>query len=311
MKKLVMLIAVCFAIVSYAFPAVAESKKQLSRPSILVESEGEACLGTDKTRSQVIKLALDKAKRLASEQASTHVSRETSLIKGKLETDFIDVYSRATVKILKELEKGWVKSAKQTGYVDECYRIKIRAEIFPADVDFNSISGRKIISDPRLPLTVELWTDKASYNLGDELKFYFRGNKPFYAKAVYKDAEENLIEVTPSHKSKYYKGGVVYEIPSNKDKFTLLITPPFGNEKLILYTSTAPMSRYDGQQSGELYLIRGGADDLGTTTRGLTILQNSKSGKNSARAEFAETEAKVKVLSIKKDKDTFKIRGIQ
>lgn len=295
MKKNILLITLfCALILMLAVTAQAQGKKQISKSSILIESEGMACLGLDRTRTQVLKLALDDAKRSASEQVSTYVSRKTVVDKGKVSKDLIDVYSRATVKVLEELEKGWTKSSSQSGYLDQCYKIKIKAEIIPANPEIEKAFHQQTISNPRAPLTVELWTDKDVYKLGDFMKFYFRGNKPFYARAVYKDAEDNLIEVTPSNRSKYYKGGVIYEIPGNKDQFTLQITPPLGKEKLILYTSTGPMNGYQGQRSGDLLIIGNPDSDIGARTRGLAVLKNN-SKKKSAKAEFAEAQVKVKV----------------
>ncbi len=276
-------------------PALAQSGKHVSKSSVLVESEGMACLGLDRTKTQVRQLALDEAKRSASEQVSTYVSRETSIVKGKLSKDLIDVYSRATVKVLKELEKGWLQSEDKSGFPDQCYKIKIRAEIIPANMDSQNSFHQKLIGNPRAPLTVELWTDKDVYKLGDLMKFYFRANKPFYARAVYKDAEGNLIEVTPSNRSRYYKGGVIYEIPGDDDHFTLQITPPLGEEKLILYSSTSPMNKYQGQRAGDLLVISKDTSDIGIQTRGLAVLKGSKAKTDPAKAEFAETQVDVKV----------------
>ncbi|WP_432734570.1 DUF4384 domain-containing protein [Maridesulfovibrio sp. FT414] len=278
-----------------AVPAFAQGNRQTSKSSVLIEAEGMACLGLDRTRTQVRQLAIDDAKRSATEQVSTYVSRETSVDKGKVSKDLIDVYSRATVKVLKELENSWVESKDKSGYPDQCYKIRIRAEIIPAEDGPTKGIQSKSVDNPRAPLTVELWTDKDVYKLGDQMKFYFRGNKPFYARAVYKDAEGTLIEVTPSDRTKYYEGGAVYEIPGHNDSFTLQITPPLGEEKLILYTSTSPMNGYQGQRSGDLLVIEGKSSELGTTTRGLTVLKGNKSQKKAAKAEFAEAEVKVKV----------------
>ncbi|WP_421900637.1 DUF4384 domain-containing protein [Maridesulfovibrio sp.] len=295
MKKNVQIVLLGFVALCLAVPALAGGEKQISKSSVLIEAEGMACLGLDRTRTQVRKLALDDAKRTASERVSTYVSRETSVDKGKVSKDLIDVYSRATVKVIEELEKGWTQSKDKSGYLDQCYKIKIKAEIIPAESVMGESSHQKSMDNPRAPLTVELWTDKDTYELGDFMKFYFRGNKPFYARAVYKDADGNLIEVTPSSRLIKYDGGVIYEIPGQNDRFTLQITPPLGKEKLILYTSTSPMNSYQGQRSGALLVIDNTISDLGRKTRGLAVLKGSKSKENVAKAEFAETQVDVLV----------------
>lgn len=268
----------------------AANNKMVSSSSVLIESEGMACLGQDHTRKQTQRIALDNAKQSASELAATHVFRNTVVENGAAKKDVIDVSSSSKVKVVKVIKKGWMKSTDASGYSDQCYKISIMSEVTPKSPLENK---DKNLNDPRAPLTVELWTDKDQYSLGDYMKFYFRGNKPFYARAVYEDAEGNLIEVTRAGQSNYYKGGTLYEIPGHEDQFTLEITPPFGSEKLVLYASTSPMGRYEGQKLGNLFLLKKEQSDIGTRTRGLTILKNSNSGAKKSKSEFAEAEVHV------------------
>ena len=278
-----------------SFPAFAQGAKQYSKTSMIVEAEGSACLGQERSRAQTEKLALAEARRAASEMVMTHVTSETNVKDGELADDLINAYSKATIRVLEELEKGWAKSDGSGGFVDDCYRVRIKAEVIPAAVDSVKLAvASKAIDNPKAPLTVELWTEKDVYNIGDDMKFYFRANKPFYARAVYVDAEGNHIQVTSRGKSKYYMGGVTYEIPGDNDRFVLRITPPLGQEKLILYTSTQPMDGYAGQEMGDLFLVSASYKSLGATTRGLTVL-HGVSGKAGGKAEFAEAKAEVRV----------------
>ena len=290
----VSVIAVWLVCLPVFFPvlASAEGARQYSVNSIIVEVEASVCLGQERSRAQTEKLAMAEVKRTASEYALTYVSSETGVENGRLVEDLIKAYSKATVRVLEELEKGWRQTDGSAGFVDACYHVKIKAEVVPAKMDNPAPVAKTVMGDPRAPLTVELWTDKDVYRVGDSMKFFFRGNKPFYARAVYVDAESNLIEVTPYRKARYYKGGVTYEIPGEDDRFTLMITPPLGKEKLILYTSTQPMEKYSGQEAGDLFVVRGGKD-LGVTTRGLTVLQGVQGAGNQGKAEFAEVSAEV------------------
>lgn len=278
------------------FPATssAQGAKQYSMNSMLVEVEASACLGQERSRAQAEKLAVDEAKRRASEYAVTHVSSSTAVEDGRLARDLVTAYSQATVRVLEELEKGWRQSDASGGFVDMCYHVRIKAEVVPAELKSPAPAAQASMEDPRAPLTVALWTDKDVYGLGDAMKFYFRGNKPFYARAVYVDAEGNLVEVTPYRKVRYYKGGVTYEIPGEDDHFSLVITPPLGAEKLVLYASTHPMDKYSGREAGEFFVVRG-ERDLGATTRGLTVLQGVQGAGSQGRAEFAEAQAEVRV----------------
>ncbi len=271
----------------------AQGEKHFSLSSMIIIAEGQACLGQERSRAQAQQIALSEAKRTASEQVVTHVTSQTNVKDGMLTDDLVNAYSQSTVKVLEELEKGWFRSDGSDGSTDFCYRVRIRAEVVPAPQEAGQ---RKTgMNDPRAPLTVELWTGRETYHLGEAMKFYFRGNKPFYARAVYIDANGQLVEITPYARSRHYEGGVTYEIPGRDDLFSLLITQPVGRERLILYASTRPMGQYDGQQAGNLYMVRGSARELGKNTRGLTVLHGEQGAGVPARAEFAETETPVRV----------------
>ena len=285
-----------FLICLFSAVAFAQGGKQYSVNSMIVEVEASACLGQERSRAETQKLALAEAKRIASERVMTHVASETNVQDGKLADDLIKSYSKATVRVLEELEKGWQQSDGAGGFVDSCYNIKIKAEVVPAKIASETVTvAKKAIGNPKAPLTVELWTEKATYNVGDDMKFYFRGNKPFYARAVYVDAEGNHIQVTKRGRAKYYQGGVTYEIPGNTDHFVLRITPPLGEEKLILYTSTQPMNNYDGREMGDFFIVSETYKSLDKTTRGLTVLDGTSSKGGGGKAEFAEASVDVKV----------------
>jgi hypothetical protein len=276
----------------------AQGAKNQSQASIILTTEGEACLGQEHSREETVKLAHAHAKRAATENAKTHVTSESSVLEGQLLDDLIASYAKASVRVIEELEKAWFQTQPETGFVDSCYRVKLKMEVIPMPMETGSKpdgNTESALMNPKAPLAVELWTDKDVYHIGDTMVFYFRGNKPFYAHAVYRDANDNLIEVTPHDRSRYYSGGVIYQIPDAKDTFTLKITPPVGNEHLILYASTQPMAGYSGQAAGGMLVINQPAKPMGVATRGLTVLQTSETGSQGAKAEFAEVKAAVRV----------------
>lgn len=276
-----------------------EGKKQYSSASTIIEIEGAACLGQDRTRTQTQRLALKEAKRNASESVLTHVKSETNIEDGMLADDIIKSYSLATVRVLEELDKGWAKT-NSGSYVDDCYKIKIKAEVVPLEGEPGSSEEKKVakkaIDNPLAPLTVELWTSQETYSIGDNMKFFFRGNKPFYGHAVYIDADGNHIQITDKGKSKYFKGGSIYEIPGDADNFVLRITPPIGKEKLVLYTSTQPMGKYEGEQAGDFFVVSGDYRNLDESTRGLAKMKATPNEKFTGKAEFAEARVEVKVV---------------
>lgn len=70
--------------------------------SNIVETEGSACMGMDKSRKQTEQTALAEAKRKAVEFVSTHITSETQVINSQLENDLISAYANAEVKILQK-----------------------------------------------------------------------------------------------------------------------------------------------------------------------------------------------------------------
>ena len=258
----------------------------LAGQSVIVQAEGFSCMGDEKSRSQTRADALADAKRKAADQAGSYVVSETSVKDYITEKDVVDAYSRATVKILQELESRWEKDPAS----GECYHLRIKAEVIPDEkaMRARADSGRDPMDDPSGPLAVKVWTDRESYRAGERMKIFLKGNKPFYARVVYRDAKGALVQLLPNiHRtSHYFNGGTVYEIPSGRDAFTLEVTPPFGRENITVYAGTQPLGDLDMQDAGGVYLVRDGAEAVGVKTRGVMI---SHEAGPSGTAEFVET----------------------
>ena len=128
--------------------------------STIVDVEGNACMGDDKSRKQTEQAAMADAKRNAAERAVTYLRSETQVKDLAVEKDIIDAYSHAAVKIIQEMEKAWLKDTA----AGECYRVKIKAEVVPDEKAMNKATQVKdFADDPAAPLKVKLWTDKQEY----------------------------------------------------------------------------------------------------------------------------------------------------
>jgi hypothetical protein len=253
--------------------------------STLVDVDGKACMGDDKSRNQTEQAALMDAKRRAVEFASTYVRSETAVKEFVVEKDLLAAYAHAEVKIIQELEKSWYKDPSS----GDCYRMIIKAEVTPDEKAMQKITQGKIVDDPAAPLTVQVWTGKKDYKEGERIKVYLKGNKPFYARLLYRDAGGNLVQLLPNpfRKENYFNGGVIYELPAGNDKFDLEVSPPFGREDIILYASTVQLGGLLLETRGAIYEVRTEAKDIGITTRGVKISQ-SGSDNAKAAAEFFE-----------------------
>lgn len=260
--------------------------------STITEAEGYACMGYDKSRKQTEEEALINAKRKAIEYASTYIQSETRVKDFQLQKDLIDAYSNATVKIIQEVAREWYKDSS-TG---DCFKIKIKAEVIPDDQAMARITqGKGVMDDPSAPLHVSVWTDKKEYRHGEKIKVYIKGNKPFYARVIYRDAGGTLVQLLPNRYrgENYFNGGVVYEVPSGNDRFDLEVTPPFGEENIFVYASSSPLGDLSLQDAGGIYRVKTAAKDVGEKTRGVTITEKT-GGKGTGAAEFFEGRLSVK-----------------
>jgi hypothetical protein len=254
--------------------------------STIVDVEGNACMGDDKSRKQTEQAAMADAKRSAAERAMTYLKSETQVKDFAVEKDLVNAYAQATVRVIQELEKSWVKDANS----GDCYRIRIRAEIVPDEKAMKKAAQAKAFADdPAAPLQVKLWTDKQAYKKGEKIKIYLKGNKPFHARILYKDAAGHLLQLLPNpHRPEnYFNGGVIYEIPSGNDRFELEVTPPFGQEDISIYAGTLPLGDINLAAQGNVYHVLSKSADVPQLTRGLKI-QEKDSSRKDLSSEFSE-----------------------
>ncbi len=284
MKRSLIVILINIALAGQVFAA----------QSAITIAEGSACMGDDKSRKQTEQAALTDAKKKAVEYASTYVKSKTDVKNFVLEKDLVTAYANATVTINQELEKSWYKDPSS----GDCYRIKARVEVVP---DENAMAGfaksTAAVDDPSAPLSIKVWTDKQTYHARERIKIFLKGNKPFYARVVYKEASGEFIQLLPNpyRMTNYFNGGTIYEVPSGDDKFELEVSPPFGEENVIVYASTAPLGEIATVTKGGVYRVTTNEADIGVKTRGVKLLQKTTGpAAVPVASEFYEDRATVK-----------------
>lgn len=231
-------------------------------------AEGSACMGDDKSRKQTETAAMADAKRNAIESVQTYVSSATEVKDFVLQKDLVSAYANATVVVDEELEKGWYKNPAQ----GDCYKIKIKTQVIPDEKAMKKAKDTAL-DDPSLPLTVKVWTDKEAYREGEKIKIYLQGNKPFFAKVIYRDAGNNNLQLLPNpyRQDNYFQGGVIYAIPSGTDKFELEVNPPFGEESIMIYASISELGDLNLKQEGGVYAVKDKPRDIGIKARSIKI----------------------------------------
>src|SRR5450759_4091770 len=221
MRKIIffLIVSLCMATQLYA-----------AQSSIKI-AEGSACMGDDKSRKQTETFAMADAKRNAIESVQTYVSSATEVKDFELQKDLVWGYANATVKVIEELEKGWYKDTAQ----GDCYKVKIKADVIPDEKAMKKANDTAP-DDTSLRLAVNVWSDKKTYREGDKIKIYLKGNKPFFARVIYRDAGNNNLQLLPNpyRQDNYFQGGVTYAIPFGTDKFELEVNPPFGEESIMI-----------------------------------------------------------------------------
>ncbi|HOC60638.1 MAG TPA: DUF4384 domain-containing protein [Smithellaceae bacterium] len=262
--------------------------------STIKVAEGSACMGDDKSRKQTEIAALADAKRNAVESVKTYLSSATEVKDYELQQDMVSAYARATVEVLETLDKTWYKDPLQ----GDCFRIKLKTEVIPDEKSIMKAGERDrntVFDDPSLPLAVKVWTDKSSYSTGEKIKIYLKGNKPFYARLIYRDASKANLQLLPNpyRQDNYFQGGVVYEVPSGKDQFELEVNPPFGEESIILYASVTELGDLKLQPTGGIYAVKTKERDIGSKTRGVKV-KAAPDGKYGQVAEFSEQQVLIR-----------------
>ena len=100
----------------------------LANPSSIVEVKGYSCMGSELSRKETERLALQDAKRKAVESSKTLIESETEMEDFALKRDWVAAYSSAEVKVLSTVAQVW--DAPESG---DCFYITIRAEVVPSE----------------------------------------------------------------------------------------------------------------------------------------------------------------------------------
>lgn len=261
----------------------------LGDQSSITEAEGYSCMGVDYSKKQTEDLALQDAKRTAVEFSKTYIESETEMENYQLKRDVVQAFARADVQVIDVVDERWDEPA--TG---DCYRIRIKAEVIPAREEMRKASA-SMINDPRAPLSIQLYTNKEEFVAGEVMKIYLKGNKPFYGRLIYEDASGTKLQILPNpyRSENYFRGGVVYEVPTGDDRFDLTVQGPFGSERLVLYASTSPLGPLDTANLGPVLQVKDETADIARRTRGIAVTSNFNQSsevaeQKAAVAEFAE-----------------------
>jgi hypothetical protein len=194
------------------------------------------------------------------------------------------------VDVVAILERSWFEGPAG----EHCFRIKIKAEVpIPAERPTPASPAPEVqASAVAPPLTVRVWTERPAYRPGEAVTLALKGNKDFYARVVYRDAEGNLLQLLPNpyRSENRFGGGRMHRLPAAADRFVLEVAPPYGRETVTVYASTAPLGALDVTPAGPVFAVAEGGEAVGRRARSVDL--GSGPG---AVAEFVEASADVVV----------------
>jgi hypothetical protein len=204
---------------------------------------------------QLRRLAIEAGKALAVTQVKTSLSSNSSL-------NVDDKFGLPDVSVL---------SSKDLPEWDGKYSVQLEVE-----VGLFTKEGATAPISMSAPLSISVRTDKITYREGEEVLLYVRGNRDFYGRITYEDASGAIIQVLPNlfRSDTLFKGGVVYRVPGEDDRFRLRISPPFGRERFTVYASTGKLGEISVKAVDSTSGLRFSSDDRATLarkTRGLSV----------------------------------------
>jgi hypothetical protein len=263
--------------------------------SSIQEVDGYAYLSETMTLEQVRNAAITTAKRLAVERAKTYIESNTTVENFEVTQDQIKGHSHGNVTILEMKDLGVEDNTR--------YHVWIKAEVEYGIKPPGTAAGGEtpenqaaIHLDPQAPLTVRVWTTKKAYREGEQIVVYMQGNRDFYARLVDITSNGDIIQLLPNdyRKQDRFEAGKTYQIPGEGDRFDLKVTPPFGEDRLVVYASEVPLGNVSMNAAGAgLHAFGGTRESLGIRTRGISVTAAGGKKPAPAGAEFYESSWKL------------------
>ncbi len=249
--------------------------------SCIQEVDGYAYLSEEMTLSQVRDAAFLNAKRQAVEMAQTYIESSSKVENFVLKSDIITGSSAGAVTVLEQKDLGVEKNTR--------YHVWIKAEVeYSLGFDAES-SDKGAAANPDAPLTVKVWTPKKQYKKGENIEVYIQGNRDFYARIVDITSDGHIVQLLPNafRKLNFFKGGKIYKIPDAGDRFDLKVSPPYGQDQIVVYASEVPLGNVEMEPLGQgLSQFKGDRAALASKTRGISVVGSGQ--KTTVGAQFYE-----------------------
>lgn len=254
-----------------------DSLPDQEKRSCIQSVDGYAYLSENMTLGETRAAAFSNAKRQALEAAKTYVQSKTRVKNFQLDYDLIISDAEGSVTVLEQKDYGVEGNNR--------YHVWIKAEVMYDLKPGKPEVVQAAIGERAGPLTVKVWTDRKHYSNGENITVYVQGNRDFYARIVSINAGGEIIQLIPNdyRRVNFFEGGRIYRIPDKGDLFELKVSPPYGEDQIVVYASEVPLGEIATESTGQgLRLYRGGVEELSLKTRGIQVVDAGTGSSNSA-----------------------------
>ncbi len=210
------------------------------------------------SRQDVQSAASESTRQQALEKARAYLLAQSGPMDGELQA----ALASATIVPIREPSTKW---EGDTYHVRTSWEIRFQPQ-------FSGFFARRMSDNGGL-LGASLWTSRKSYRQGEDIQVFMKGNHPFHARVLYRDAQGKLLQILPNpHRTvSTFPAAEIIAIPGGADRYKVTVTPPFGEEQIIFFASTAPLGDLRLKDRGAVYDVQGTLEDIARITRGIRM----------------------------------------
>ena len=106
---------------------LASSANVFAAQSTILESEGNACTGNDRSRRQTEYAALADAKKKAMENAAAYLRTEVPVKDFSLQKDVLSAYAQGEARVIQEVDAIWYRSSASSAAGDSAAILSMTA----------------------------------------------------------------------------------------------------------------------------------------------------------------------------------------
>jgi hypothetical protein len=153
------------------------------------------------------------------------------------------------VMVLRDVPSGkHTVLARAEGYLPETREIELcESKTISMELLSNPLMKIMNLKQDKLSFNIDIWTDKETYRLDEEIGLYFRSDKDCYVTLIDYEPNGNVKILFPNryNQNNFVKAGKTYVIPGSEYSFKLNIVSPTGIETIKAIATTKPLSLFE------------------------------------------------------------------